>query len=278
MSERTTSRPEPPALFSVFRALADPTRRRILDLLRERPRTTGDLAAAFPRSRFAVMKHLAVLERAHLVIPRREGRLRWNHLNAVPLERVYERWVKPYESHWSRALLGVERAAATAAGRGERTMSRTPKEELSVRAARVEMEVEIAAPPKRVWTALVGEMGTWWPRSFYAGKDTKAFVLEPRVGGRMYEDWGDGAGLLWFTVVSLDPPRALELSGHLFPAYGGPATSLVRIELSEGRGKTRLRLTDAIHGHLAADTDAKLDSGWKELFAKTFKEYVEGAA
>lgn len=266
---------ESKGLPPVFRALAEPTRRRILDLLRERPRTTGELAAAFPLSRFAVMKHLAVLERARLVLSSREGRQRWNHLNAVPLERLYERWVKPYESHWSRALLGVERAAASAAERGERTMGRTPQGALTVRAARVEMEVEMAAPPDRVWRALVEEMGIWWPRSFYAGKDTKAFVLEPRVGGRVYEDWGDGAGLLWFTVVSLDPPRALELAGHLFPAYGGPATSLVRIELSEGRGKTLLRLTDAIHGHLAADTDAKLDAGWKELFAKSLKTFVE---
>lgn len=278
MSPRRPSSRERASLPPVFRALADPTRRKILDLLRERPRTTGELASAFPRSRFAVMKHLAVLERARLVLPRREGRLRWNHLNAVPLERLYERWVKPYESHWSRALLGLERAVVTTAGRGEETMGSTPQEFLTVRAARVEMEVEIAASAKRVWKALVEETGTWWPRSFYAGKAPKAFVLEPRVGGRMYEDWGDGAGLLWFTVVSLDPPRVLELAGHLFPAYGGPATSLVRIEISERRGKSLLRLTDAIHGHLASDTDAKLDSGWKELFASAFKRYVEGAA
>lgn len=157
-------------------------------------------------------------------------------------------------------------------------MGRTPQEALAVHAARVEMEVEIAAPPDRVWKALVEETGIWWPRSFYAGADTRAFVLEPRVGGRMYEDWGNGAGLLWFTVVSLDPPRALELAGHLFPAYGGPATSLVRIELSEARGATRLRLTDAIHGSLASDIEARLDAGWKELFAKAFKAHVEGAA
>src|SRR5882672_10103119 len=129
-----TTRREPRELPPVFRALADPSRRRILDLLRERPRTTGELAAAFPRSRFAVMKHLGVLERARLVVPRREGRLRWNHLNAIPLERLYERWVKPYESHWAGALLGVERAARAASRKGDRTMGETTKPH-AVRAA-----------------------------------------------------------------------------------------------------------------------------------------------
>jgi len=81
---------------AVWRALADPTRRAILDLLRERPRTTGELTEAFPTSRFAVMKHLAVLQKAGLVVVRRRGRERWNHLNGVPLRTAYERWMRPY--------------------------------------------------------------------------------------------------------------------------------------------------------------------------------------
>jgi|SRR5262245_42852102 len=157
-------------------------------------------------------------------------------------------------------------------------MGGSSREALAVRAALVEMEVTIAARRDRVWTALTAQTGAWWPRAFYAGEDTKDFVLEPRVGGRLYEDCGDGAGLLWFTVVGLHPPKTLELAGHLFPAYGGPATSLVRIVLTEENGRTLLRLTDALHGHLAADTDAKLDGGWKEIFARALKEYVEARA
>ena len=72
-------------LTPIWKALSDPTRRRILDLLKERPRTTGELCDAFEElSRFAVMKHLAVLEGAELVIVRPHGRERWNHLNTVP--------------------------------------------------------------------------------------------------------------------------------------------------------------------------------------------------
>lgn len=103
----------------VFKALADPTRRRILDLLRAGPRTTGDLAGEFESSkarggrtgvsRFAVMKHLRVLERAGLVVVQRQGRERYNFLNAVPLRQMYERWVSAYADLWATALVNLKR-------------------------------------------------------------------------------------------------------------------------------------------------------------------------
>ena len=87
----------------------------MLDLLAERRRTTGELSAAFPKlSRFAVMKHLRVLEAAELVIVSREGRLRWNSLNPVPLREVFRRWVGKYEAIWSDALLDIRDAAEAA--------------------------------------------------------------------------------------------------------------------------------------------------------------------
>ncbi len=94
---------------AVWRALASPLRRRILDLLAEGPRTTGDLAEAFPElSRFAVMQHLRVLEEAELVVPRREGRRRFNHLNAIPIQRIYRRWVSRYMGRWADALVALK--------------------------------------------------------------------------------------------------------------------------------------------------------------------------
>lgn len=72
-------------LARVWKALSDPGRRKILDYLQERPRTTSELCDLFDVSRFAVMKHLTILERAGLVVVRRRGRERWNHLNVVPL-------------------------------------------------------------------------------------------------------------------------------------------------------------------------------------------------
>ena len=83
----------------VFKALADGTRREILDLLRDQPRTTGDICQHFAAlDRCTVMQHLGVLEKAGLVIVKREGRLRWNYLNAIPIREVYDRWISPYAS------------------------------------------------------------------------------------------------------------------------------------------------------------------------------------
>lgn len=100
----------PDPLDPVWKALAHPVRRRLLDLLRERPRTTGELAEAVPElSRFAVMQHLGVLASADLVISRRDGRQRRNYLNAVPIQRIYERWVRQYEGAWAGALTAMQR-------------------------------------------------------------------------------------------------------------------------------------------------------------------------
>ena len=84
----------------------------MLDILVEQPRTTGDLAAAFPKlSRFAVMKHLGVLERAGLLVVTRDGRKRWNRLNPVPLREVLRRWVGKYEQAWADVLLNIRDVA-----------------------------------------------------------------------------------------------------------------------------------------------------------------------
>ena len=81
----------------VFKALSASTRRAILDALKDRPQTTGDLCARFPAlDRCTVMQHLKVLERADLVIVRREGRERWNHLNPLPIKQIHDRWIGAY--------------------------------------------------------------------------------------------------------------------------------------------------------------------------------------
>lgn len=93
----------------VWKALANDVRREILDLLHEGPRTTGSLAESFPKlSRFAVMQHLRVLEGAELVIPRREGRERYNYLNPVPIQQLYDRWVARYMKPWTEALVSLQ--------------------------------------------------------------------------------------------------------------------------------------------------------------------------
>jgi DNA-binding transcriptional ArsR family regulator len=99
----------PDNLDPVWKALSDPTRRAILDLLRDRPLTTTELVDAFPHlTRFGVMKHLDVLRDAQLVQTRESGRLRLNSLNAVPIRQIYERWVSPFQELWSSQLLRLK--------------------------------------------------------------------------------------------------------------------------------------------------------------------------
>ena len=88
------------------------TRREILDLLREQPRTTGDLCARFPGlDRCTVMQHLDVLEDAELVIAQRKGRERWNHLDAMPIKQIHDRWISEYATH---AVIILDRLKADA--------------------------------------------------------------------------------------------------------------------------------------------------------------------
>ena len=97
------------AVDLVWKALADPTRRAILDMLAKTPQTTGDVCVHVARSkhggigRTGVMKHLDVLQAANLVIIRREGRQRWNHLNPVPIQRVCDRWVSRHVREIARS-------------------------------------------------------------------------------------------------------------------------------------------------------------------------------
>jgi DNA-binding transcriptional ArsR family regulator len=96
---------------AIFKALADSRRRQILDLLKAAPRTTGQLCKQFEGSldRCTVMQHIGVLERAGLIIARREGRNRWNYLNAAPFKEIYDRWISPYASQAVELLARLKR-------------------------------------------------------------------------------------------------------------------------------------------------------------------------
>ena len=81
----------------IFKALASHTRRQILDTLKDQPMTTSSMCAMFEKlDRCTVMQHLKVLEEAGLVIPERRGRERWNHLNAMPIQDIHDRWIGPH--------------------------------------------------------------------------------------------------------------------------------------------------------------------------------------
>ena len=194
----------------LWRALASPWRRRLLDLLRDAPATTGALASQLPElSRFAVMQHLGVLVDAGVVVIERRGRDRVNHLNPVPLREWYERWVQPMADTGAASLLALKRAAET----GESVMSE-PAEQ--IRTVRLAFELRIEASAQRTFEVMTQQWLDWFPVT-YGGDRVRRVVLEPRVGGQHYEDWGDGRGHLYGEVTVYDPPLRWATRGRVMP-------------------------------------------------------------
>jgi DNA-binding transcriptional ArsR family regulator/uncharacterized protein YndB with AHSA1/START domain len=260
-------------LESVWKALADPTRRQILDALRDGPRTTGQLCQPIELSRFAVMKHLNILEAAGLVVVRREGRERWNHLNAVPIQEIYERWVRPYQAVWARKLLGLK--AQLEQGEQQNAMTNIPMTQTAFGVAQIEMEISIKAKPERVWDALVNETSRWWLKDFYTSPATKRFVIEPHLGGRAYEDCKDGGGQIWYTVIGVHPPKSIMLLGILTPEFGGPAQTILQLTLKAAGKNTTLQLSDTIFGRVGDDKLTQTREGWMMLFDGGLRAFVE---
>lgn len=195
----------------MWRALSNPVRRHLLDLLSSGPQTTGDLAEATPDlSRFAVMQHLGVLTDAGLVVVRRRGRSRFNYLNPVPLADWYQRWVTPFADQAASEILALRRHIETMDGDDTMTADK------EIRTVRIETELRFETTPERVFRAFTEDALEWFPHT-YGGDRTRAVVMEPRVGGAHFEDWGDGAGYYYGLVTLYDPPRRLSTRGRLMP-------------------------------------------------------------
>jgi DNA-binding transcriptional ArsR family regulator len=113
----------------IFKALADSNRRRLLDELSASPGCTlTELAALFPgMTRFGVMKHLAVLEDAHLVVSRKVGRTKEHYLNAVPIRRIHDRWISKFTAPWVEAITAL---AADLEAQGEGALDATSETRL----------------------------------------------------------------------------------------------------------------------------------------------------
>ena len=243
MSRRAASRPA--ADPDIWRALASPWRRQLLDRLRTAPATTGELAAALPElTRFAVMQHLGVLVEAGLVIPERRGRDRINHLNPIPLREWYERWVRPMADAGAEELLALKRTAEKV----ERGASDMSDEIEPIRTVRLAYDLHIDATAERTFEVMTQQMVDWRPHT-YGGERTKRIVLEPRVGGAHYEDWGAPAGHLYGHVTVYDPPVRWATRGRL-----GDGTMLDSdYELVEDDTGVRVHVTKVAVGPLTEE-------------------------
>src|SRR5205814_1485626 len=174
----------------VFRALADPTRRRLLDeLFREDGQTLGALEARFAMTRFGVMKHLKVLEESGLVVSRRRGREKLHFLNPVPIRLVHDRWVSKYAEPWAATLTGL-------------------KSHLEASMEKV-FEIYIKTTPERLWEAIT-DPGLRAKYSFGVGTRSEW----TNGSGYHAAHAASGTEIAEGENLEVDPPRRLVQSFH----------------------------------------------------------------
>lgn len=231
----------------MFRALADPTRRLLLDQLFERDgRTLSELVGLLEMTRFGVMKHLRALEDAGLVVTRRAGREKLHYLNPVPIQLLSDRWIGKYADRVS-ALVDLK-----AALEGEQPMSSATTRPTHV------FEVFIRSPRERVWQAITSEEFT--VRYFF---NTRLRTdLKPGSSFTYYT--GDGsAPLVEGEVIETDPPRRLVHTWHSTwsPELAADPPSRLTWELDDaGVGMTRLRIVHEFESEDA--TYREVGGGW----------------
>jgi uncharacterized protein YndB with AHSA1/START domain len=237
----------------VFRALADPTRRSLLDeLFKEDGQTLHALEQRLPMSRFGVMKHLKVLEDAGLVTTRRRGREKLHFLNPVPIRLVHDRWVSKYAAPWAAALTTLKRNLE------ERTMEKV-------------YEIYIKTTPERLWEAItssdlraiytfgVGIGSDWTEGSHYEAAHAAAGV---RIS--------EGENL------EVDPPRRLVQSFNALwsDEVRAEGTSRVTWEIEPVGDSCKLTVT---HDELREGAHGEIYGGWPQILSglKTLLETGE---
>jgi uncharacterized protein YndB with AHSA1/START domain len=236
----------------VFRALADPTRRSLLDeLFRQDGQTLNALEARFPITRFGVMKHLKQLEEAGLVVTRRRGREKLHFLNPVPIRLIYDRWVSKYAEPWTAGLTDIKREL-------EKQMEKV-------------FEIYIRTTPERLWEAITDPQ----IRAKY------------NFGAAVHSDWTPGArmelgspranGLLGEgEVLEVDPPRRLV---HTLTCLWGDdvrqeGASRVSWDIEPIADSCRLTI---VHDQLREGANSQIYGGWPMILSglKTWLETGE---
>ncbi len=233
----------------VFRAMADPTRRRLLDaLFKKDGQTLGELEGRFRMTRFGVMKHLRQLEEAGLVVTKRRGREKLHFLNPVPIRRVHDRWVSKYAEPWASALSGL-------------------KTKLEARMEKV-FEIYIKTSPERLWEAITEpdirskyNFGTRITSDFTRG--SRYQQSHPSAPALI----GEGENL------EVDPPRRLVQSMRALwdEDVKKEGTSRVTWEIEQVGDSCRLTVT---HDELREGANEELYGGWPMILSglKTWLE------
>jgi uncharacterized protein YndB with AHSA1/START domain/DNA-binding transcriptional ArsR family regulator len=252
----------------VFKALADPTRRKLLDkLFKQDGQTLSALERRLPMTRFGVMKHLRVLEEAHLITTRKKGREKLHFLNPVPIRRVHDRWVSKYAEPWAATLSGLKTELE------EETMKRVPEGGLTLAPGDTAavFEIYIKTTPERLWEAITDpEM-----RAKYS------------FGVRTESEWTNGSeykssvpGVVDIAAgenLEVDPPRRLVQSFNALwsDEVKEEGTSRVTWEIAPV-GDDSCRLT-VVHDQLREGASDELYGGWPMILSglKTLLETGE---
>jgi len=237
----------------IFRALADPTRRSLLDeLYRQDGQTLSALGQRLPMTRFGVMKHLKVLEEAGLVVARRRGREKHHFLNPVPIRLVHDRWVSKYAEPWAATLSDIKRTIE------EDTMEKV-------------FEIYIKATPERVWEAITNP-------DLRARYSFGVRVSSDWTEGSRYEGASSGAPQLLIEGenVEVDPPhRLVQTYTALWnDEVKGEGPSRVTWEIEQIQDSCRLTV---LHDQLHENANAELYGGWPMILSglKTLLETGE---
>jgi uncharacterized protein YndB with AHSA1/START domain len=235
----------------VFKALADPTRRRLLDqLFKKDGQTLSALERRLPMTRFGVMKHLRVLEEAGLVVTKRRGREKLHFLNPVPIRLVHDRWVSKYAEPWAATLSDLKHKLE------DKTMVKV-------------FEIYIKTTPERLWKALTD---TEMRRKYTFG----AVVTSDWTPGSRYVGVGMGTPILEGENLEVDPPRRLVQSFRALwdEDVKSEGTSRVTYEIEPIGDSCRLTVT---HDQLREGANNQIFGGWPMVLSglKTLLETGE---
>lgn len=127
----------------------------------------------------------------------------------------------------------------------------------------------------QAWEAYASESQLWWPSDMYISPKTKQFVIEKRLGGMLYEDFGDGEGLVWGTIIGLDKPNTIHIKGILAKEFGGPATTIEKIHFKQESKGVEVSYSIDFVGVVNEKTKSSLAEGWQMILEKHFKPYCE---
>ncbi len=247
---------------TVFRALADPNRRRLLDLLFERDgRALSELESELPMTRFGVMKHLRVLEEAGLITRRKVGRERLHYLNPVPIQLISDRWINKYSAMRASALADLK---TTLEGGNGMTTDSKPK---------LVYQIIIKAPQERVWEAITK---TEFTSRYYYGSTLETDLT---VGSPFTYHMPNGAPIVEGEVMASEPPNRLVHTYHsLWPPMNEDAPTKVTWELaSMSEGVTKVTVVHEDFQGETATYQGLQSGGWTWILSnmKTLLETGE---